>query len=54
MHLQAIWDLFALHFGFLKIDVLQDVRFTSKLFLSFLNGRGTIHWKEMTDEKWNN
>jgi len=39
---------------FLKIDALQDLLFTSKSLLSFLNGRGPQSiWRETTDEKWN-
>jgi len=34
---------------FLKIDALQDVLFTSKSFLSFLNGR--VPWHNPFEEK---
>jgi len=61
-HLQAIRDLL-LHctselqstsIRFLKIDVLQDVPFTSKSFLSFLNSSGSIRlkrndWRKMKE-----
>jgi len=57
MHLQAIRDLLlhctrALQFtsiGFLKIGALHGVFFTSKSFLSSLNGLGS--WRNPFEEK---